>query len=193
MEPEKYLILSVIIGIVVVGIVVGVSLLTFEGSPNGGNGNTTPEFTTIVENRDLISLKLQAPNWELELSDGETLELDSLRGRLVIVDLMATWCSPCTTQSEYLQEIYNDYGNAIWILSLTVDLSETGEMMADFKEQHGAEWDHGIDSDNVFSNYFNVESIPTLVIIDSEGYFRWKHVGVWPVDNLRSTISSIFS
>jgi hypothetical protein len=76
---------------------------------------------------------------------------------------------------------------------LTVDLSETAEMMADYKEQHEAEWYHGIDSDNVFSNYFDVANIPTLVLIDSEGYFRWKHVGLWPVDNMRSTISSIFS
>ena len=193
MEPEKYLIISVIIGIVVIGVVVGVSLLTFEGGSNGGNGDEPPEFTTIVANRDLISLELQAPNWELEMSDGETLELDELKGRLVVVDLFATWCTPCDTQSDYLQEIYDDYGNAIWILSLSVDPSETAEMIADYKSGHEAEWQHGLDSDSVFSNYFEVESIPTLVIIDSEGYFRWMHVGVWTADDMRSTISNLFS
>jgi thiol-disulfide isomerase/thioredoxin len=193
MEPEKYLIVSVIIGVVVVSVVVGVALLTFEGGTNGGNTTEPPELTTIVANRDLISLGLQAPNWEFEMSDGETLELDELRGRLVIVDLFATWCTPCDTQAEYLHEMYNDYGSAIWILSLSVDPSETAEMIADYKEGHEAEWQHGLDTGSVFSNYFSVESIPTVVIIDSEGYFRWMHVGVWQPDDMRSTMSRLFS
>lgn len=193
MEPEKYIIASVFIGLVVVGLVVGVSLLTFNPSSNGGNGGTTSDLTTIVADRDLLTLELQAPNWEVELSDGETLELDELRGRLVIVDLMATWCGPCETQVEYLKEIYNDYGSAIWILSLTVDLSETAQMMSDYKENHEAEWRHGLDTNGVFGEYFSVSSIPTLVIIDSEGYFRWMHLGLWTTDSMRNTISSIIA
>ena len=193
MEPEKYIIVSVLVGLVVVGLVVGVSLLTFNPSSNGDNDRTTSDLTTIVADRDLLPLELQAPNWEVELSNEETLELDELRGRLVIVDLMATWCGPCETQVEYLKEIYNDYGAAIWILSLTVDLSETAQMIADYKENHEAEWWHGLDTDGVFGEYFSVSSIPTLVIIDSEGYFRWMHLGVWTADSMRTTISSIIA
>jgi thiol-disulfide isomerase/thioredoxin len=180
------------LGLVVVGIVVGVAFLTFDPGPNGGSNTTPPALTTIVPNRDLLSLELQAPNWELEMSDGETLKLDELRGRLVIVDLMATWCGPCETQVEFLKEIYSDYGSAIWIISLTVDLSETAQMMADYKEDHETEWQHGLDTDGVFGSYFSVNSIPTLVIIDSDGYFRWMHEGVWDTDSMRSTISSMF-
>jgi hypothetical protein len=66
-------------------------------------------------------------------------------------------------------------------------------MMADYKEQHEAEWDHGLDTGSVFSEYFDVQSIPTLVIIDSEGYFRWVHVGVWQTDSMRSTISDLIA
>jgi hypothetical protein len=66
-------------------------------------------------------------------------------------------------------------------------------MMADFKEAHETEWQHGLDTDRVFGEYFSVSSIPTIVIIDSEGYFRWMHVGLWTADNMRSTISSLIS
>jgi thiol-disulfide isomerase/thioredoxin len=191
-EPEKAIIAIVLSSIVVVGLVIGVAILTFPGNGNGGT-TTPPEITTITEDTDLISLELQAPNWELEMSDETTLNVHDLQGRVVIVDLMATWCTACATQNSILQEIYNDYGNAIWIISLSTDMSETIEMMADYMEDKELPWPHGLDTDSVFSNYFDLQYLPTMIIIDSEGYFRWVHVGVWPADTMRNVISSIFS
>jgi thiol-disulfide isomerase/thioredoxin len=104
---------------------------------------------------------------------------------------MATWCPSCNTQNTYLTEISENLAGTAVVISLTVDDSETTTMMADYKSTKGLDWAHGLDTDSSFENYFNVRNIPTLVLIDASGLFRYLHVGVWTAAALSTTIASI--
>ena len=145
--------------------------------------------TTISNDQDLIDLSLKLPNWNFLMSDNEILPLESLKGRVVLVDLMATWCSSCTTQNTYLKELYNNFNDDLVILSLTTDISETTSIMAEYKDSKGLPWPHGLDTNSVFSNYFKVDYIPTMVILDANGVVRWKHVGIWTASQMTETLS----
>ena len=189
MEPEKLAIVSVTLVIVTVGILIGASFLTF---PTGDGGGDTPTLTKYTTDRDLAELELSVPSsWSFEMSDGSTLDLSDLLGQVVVVDLMATWCPSCNTQNTYLAELSENLAGTAVVISLTVDDSETTSMMADYKSTKGLEWAHGLDSDSSFENYFNVQSIPTLVLIDGAGVFRYLHIGVWSTAALTTTIASI--
>jgi thiol-disulfide isomerase/thioredoxin len=189
MEPEKLAITGVILVVVVVGLLVGVSVFAFQ--PSGGSQNPST-LSGITTDTDLLELGIQVPSdWEFDMADGSTLTISELDGKIVLVDLMATWCTYCATQNTYLQSVYDTMAGPLEILSLTIDRSETIGMMADYQSDKGLPWDHGLDSGSKFTNYFSVTSVPTLVLIDSDGYFRYLHVGTWSTAVMTDKIASL--
>lgn len=186
MEPEKLAIVGVTLVVVVVGMAVGVSFLTF---PTGDNGGDT-QLTKTTQDTDLLELGLEAPDWTFEMSDGTTLSLADLEGDVVLVDLMATWCSSCDTQNSYLETIVQDLTGTVVVVSLTVDTSETTSMMADYKSNKELNWAHGVDN-RQFMDYFGISSVPTMVLIDADGFFRFFHIGVWTSAAISSKVASI--
>jgi len=64
-------------------------------------------------------------------------------------------------------------------------------MMNHYKNKTGLPWAHGLDSGAEFTNYFSVTAIPTLVLIDGDGYFRFVHVGLWSEAVIADKVSSL--
>lgn len=188
MELGKLAMVGITVAIVIIGLTVGVSLFAFQTSGN----NTETHLTGITTDRDLLELGLQVPdNWSFAMSDGTILNLDDLNGQIVLVDLMATWCSSCITQNANLQTLYESLSGSLVIISLSVDVSETAAMLEDYKTTKGLPWDHGLDSNSAFATYFSVANIPSLVLIDGDGYFRFYHIGVWSASSISDRVGSI--
>ncbi|MHA2383668.1 MAG: TlpA family protein disulfide reductase [Candidatus Thorarchaeota archaeon] len=188
MEPEKMAIVAVTITMVTVGLLIGATFLTFDTGDNGGEHTPLTRYTT---DRDLAELDLSPDGWSFEMSDGSTLQLSDLLGQVVVVDLMATWCSTCNIQNGYLEEISVNLAGTAVVVSLTVDSSETVSMMADYKSNKGLDWDHGVDTGRSFKDFFNVVNVPTIVLIDADGVFRYLHIGLWSTTSLTDTIATI--
>ncbi|MGY5876710.1 MAG: TlpA disulfide reductase family protein [Candidatus Thorarchaeota archaeon] len=187
METEKLLVVILVSAMAIIGLSFAVAFITFE--PTTTNP-TQPGTSSISDNTDLIDLSLQAPNWDLVLADGSILPLSDLEGKFILVDLMATWCSSCVIQNSRLLEIYNNFDSEdLFVVSLTVDISETVAMIVEYQETKSLPWTHGLDPNQAFTNYFSVSSIPTMIIIDADGFFRWKHVGLWSVDDMTQTLA----
>lgn len=103
---------------------------------------------------------------------------------------MATWCSSCEIQNGYLETVYESLAESVIIVSLTVDPSETVSMMANYKDNKTLPWAHGVD-DRKFLYYFSISSIPSMVLIDANGYFRYFHVGLWSAESIINTVGLI--
>jgi len=186
MESEKMAVAGVVLVVVIVGLILGISVLAFQEPVNGSPSSE------IAADTDLLELSLQVPSdWEFAMSDGSTLALSDLSGKIILVDLMATWCTYCATQNSVLESIHNTLGDPLVILSLTIDRSETTAMMADYKTDKGLPWDHGLDTGASFTSYFSITSVPTLVLIDGNGYFRYMHVGVWSEAVITDLVTSL--
>jgi cytochrome oxidase Cu insertion factor (SCO1/SenC/PrrC family) len=181
MDPKKMAIVGVTVVLVFVGLAIGSSFLVFP----------TNQLTRTTQDTDLLELGLEVPsNWEFNMSDGSILSLSELKGQVVLVDLMATWCSTCSTENGYLQTLANDLVGTVVVVSLTVDTSETPSMMADYKSDHGLSWAHGVDN-RQFMDYFSISSIPSMVLIDANGIFRYFHIGLWSDASISARVASI--
>jgi thiol-disulfide isomerase/thioredoxin len=186
----KYLAIGIIMAIVVLAFAIGALFLTFDPGASNGNGGSGTQ--SIVPDTDLGELALEAPNWNLQMSDGEFLELQTLRGSFVVIDLMQTGeCIPCQTQTEHLRDLYTAYEGRLEILSLSLVLDDTVERTAEYKSENAITWRVGLDTQGAFGSYFNVRSVPTLVVIDDEGFFRLLHVGVWSRDDIEMTLAQM--
>jgi len=192
MESEKLLIVGVIGVIIVVGLIVVASPYLFLTPTDGNNNDNGGSSGTIPRDVDLLDRSLEVPDWNLLMSDDSIIAMHELQGKFVIIDLMALWCEPCAAQSIELLEIYdNSDSDSLIIISLTIDDAETIGMMAEYKADHGYQWPHGLDTSDVFGDYFSVSSIPTLIIIDDNGYFRWQHAGFWPESSITEILSQM--
>jgi thiol-disulfide isomerase/thioredoxin len=58
------------------------------------------------------TLGLRAPEIEMPNLEGKTMQLSSLRGKLVLVDFWASWCNPCRLENPHLVKVYDEFNQA---------------------------------------------------------------------------------
>ncbi len=115
-------------------------------------------------------------------------ELDISEG-IVLIDFMATWCSPCRTQIDELKKVHEGYGNRIEILSVDIITWETEKQLADFKRDAGAKWKFAFD-DMGLSQDYGVTSIPTLLLL-KDGELQFSHEGLISSSALSKEIAQL--
>ena len=174
--------------VIVVFLVVAVSAYAFttvspdDGTDGNGNGNGNGNGPPTVD---------KAPGFQVTTIDGEPIALDQFMGQVVILDLMATWCGPCVTQMEYLNQVRAAYSESeVVLLSIGVDTKETGQQLRTFRDENLANWRFARDTDGVGQKY-GATNIPTLVIVDKDGMMVWKDAGVTPFEDLEKRIDPL--
>ena len=191
MEPEKAICAGITIVIVILGISIATLFITFDPGTPSNNGSTG--LQGITPDTDMEELNLTVPNWSLQMSDGEYLEMHSLFGYFVVIDLMQTGeCIPCQEETAYLKDLHDDYEGIVAILSISLVLSDTVDRVTNYKSSNSIPWQVGLDTGGVIGTYFNAHSVPTLIIIDSEGLIRWLHIGVWSNEAIGLTLANLY-
>jgi thiol-disulfide isomerase/thioredoxin len=131
--------------------------------------------------------------------DGAKKSLSDYRGKVVILDMWATWCGPCKFQMVELKKIYENYSrDVLEILSIDVDQYETSYDIQEFKDEFMLDYDielnwvFGMDDGSVWEKYkFEDEGIPVVSIFDQRGNIYFSNEGVavfseipvwWPED-----------
>lgn len=112
-----------------------------------------------------------APDFTLKTVYGETFTLSDHLGKVIIIDLMATWCPPCRLQMKELESVWEEKGDEIVIVSVDVDMSETADDVIKTFEEYVDKWVFVLDNykENVGGKYGAHLGIPRLVIIDKKG------------------------
>lgn len=115
--------------------------------------------------------------------EGREKKLSDYRGKIVVLDLWATWCSPCQGQMLELRKIYQHYSNdKLQLLSIDIDSRETIDQIKDFKQQfadygYSLDWTFGLEKDSL-DKYMPEAGIPTLAIFDQQGNLKYRHAGL---------------
>jgi len=138
-------------------------------------------------------------DFEFMTIDGEIKYLSDYRGKVVILDMWATWCGYCQYQMLELKKVYDSYSrNELEIISIDIDPGETPQMIQSFmkwfKANYGVElnWVFGIDNGNVWNKYkMEQEGVPAICIFDQKGNLRFSREGVSTFSELASKIDSL--
>ena len=77
----------------------------------------------------------EAPDFELMLIDGETFRLSEQRGKVVLINIWATWCGPCVAEMPEIDQLASDYADELVVIG--VNCGETEETVAEFVETNG--------------------------------------------------------
>lgn len=101
--------------------------------------------------------------------------LSTLRGKVVIVDFWAAWCSVCRETTPVLNDLHARYGaQGLSVLGMS---SDTAEAASKAMETFGIKYPVAVDKDEkVFASY-GISSLPTMYVIDKKGVVREVEVG----------------
>jgi len=119
-----------------------------------------------------------APDFTLTDIDGVEFSLSDYRGKVVLLDFFDTLCSPCREEIPHLKSLHEEFGEDLIIISISVSPSfDTVEKLQQFRQEHEIDWIIARDTIGIYGEY-DVQYIPTLVVIDQEGYMQHRHVGL---------------
>jgi cytochrome oxidase Cu insertion factor (SCO1/SenC/PrrC family) len=121
-----------------------------------------------------------APDFNLIDLDGNSVKLSDFKGRVVLLDFMATWCGPCRTSMPGLIALHEEVGKDVLIISISVDPHyDTEERLRDWVNEWDAKWIHVRDlADPPLMQLYGVRGIPTYIIVDRNGDIAFRHVGL---------------
>jgi len=109
--------------------------------------------------------------------DGKTISLNSLKGKVVILNFWATWCPPCQAEIPEFVQFYRDFEKkGVVIIGLGVNNSDAD--LRKFSKENRINYPIVNDSKNRVANlYGGIRSIPTTFVIDRKGIIRDMRVG----------------
>lgn len=111
------------------------------------------------------------------LDDDGELSLAALRGKVVVLNVWATWCVPCREEMPYLEELNRRYGSqGLQIVGVSIDGGGADGRVRDFADDLGVTFTILRDPDNTFQRTFRTTGVPESLLIgrDGEVLFRWK-------------------
>ena len=125
-----------------------------------------------------------APAFSLKDKDGKTWSLESLRGKVVVLNFWATWCPPCRAEIPDFKKVYSKYRDKdVEILGVSLD-HKGWKVIEPFLEQWEINYPVVLGGSEIARDYGNVRSIPTTFIIDRDGTVVDSHVGAMNEDML---------
>lgn len=127
---------------------------------------------------DPNALKVSAGEYVIHGVDGKTLDLRSLRGKVVVLDFWATWCGPCRTQHPLYQQAKERFTGRDDVEFVYLNTDEDKSLVMPFLEANG--WSKTVYYEDGLSRLLNVTSIPTTIILNKSGEVASRMNGFLP-------------
>ena len=126
------------------------------------------------------------PAYTAKRLDGTDVSLESLRGKVVVLNVWATWCGPCRQEMPALEKLQERFaGQDLEIVAVSVDapigtVGSSGRVGGDVRgyvEEMGLSFTILTDPSRSIEQLFLVQGLPTTFIIDKDGRIDQKIVG----------------
>jgi thiol-disulfide isomerase/thioredoxin len=121
-----------------------------------------------------ISVGTPAPEIVTQDIAGKEAKLSALKGKVVVLDIWATWCPPCKAMIPHEREMVERLKDKPFAL-VSISADEKKETLKEFLANEKMPWTHWWNgSQGGVIDDWNVQYFPTIYVIDSEGVIRHK-------------------
>jgi peroxiredoxin len=163
-----------------------VGLIDSSSGDRVATGNTAP-----VPAGDLASdFKLE------DAFSGETVSLSSLKGKVVFLNIWATWCGPCREEMPSMETLYDELKNNKDFVMLAVSQDTKGKSaVVPYVEKNGYHFKILLDPENKVGGSYGVSGVPETFIIDRKGRIVAHHMGAfdWSRPDVKEALQELLS
>ena len=126
-----------------------------------------------------------APDFELTTLEGEVIRLSDLQGKVVLLNIWATWCPPCVGEIPDLQKLAEAHPDELVVIGASMDESEAD--VREFIAADGVTYPIGMDEEyRLGGELYATMYIPESVFIDPEGTIADVVVGGMAYDDMEA-------
>lgn len=148
--------------IAVIIFVLVVLILIYQSEDATQVTSSNEETTQSV---DFLKVGDEAPDFELQDLNGNTVKLSDFEGEPVIINFWATWCGPCTEEMPYLQQFYENYPD---VQIITINCDPENDIQA-FVTSNGYTFPVLLDTTGDAQAAYQIMAYPTTFVIDENG------------------------
>ncbi|HEX5479512.1 MAG TPA: TlpA disulfide reductase family protein [Dehalococcoidia bacterium] len=177
---------SLVLPLLIVATIVGVLFYLEKRDTGGAAGSSGYGTVALPANANTTGrspssdVGRAAPDFVLEKPDGTTLRLSDLRGKPVVVNFWASWCTECRQEMPDIVRAY-DANAATGLVVVGVDLQENADAVQQFAREFGMKYPLVIDRNGGVADTWRiggpVEGIPSSYFIDPNGIVQARSYG----------------
>jgi thiol-disulfide isomerase/thioredoxin len=131
-----------------------------------------------------------APDFTGTTVDGQTITLSDLKGKLVLVNVFASWCGPCRVETPHLVEVYNELDRDR-VEFIGLNLQETPEAVEFFKDEFFIDYPLVLNQSGDLTNIYSPIGLPTSWFIDRDGVIRFRFSGALTKEALQVILDDV--
>ena len=154
-----------------------------------GLNKVLASFGPSIDKDDEGKITLSDYNWKLQDTEGNVFDFESAKGKVILVNLWATWCPPCIAEMPSMDDLYRDYKDKVVFLFVSGEERETVSSFLKKREL-------SIPSFTPLSKYpedLYSKSLPTTYIIGKDGMIHVEKTGAanWNSDGVRELLDEL--
>lgn len=137
------------------------------------------------------ALNQAAPEFRVTTLEGAPVTLDSLEGKVVLLNFWATWCPPCRVEMPGFQEVYDERRDEGFVI-LGVSTDRAGrEPVREFLRKVGITYPVAMANSEIINAYGGARVLPTSFLIDRNGLIRHEVRGYFSEVALRMAVGRL--
>ena len=130
----------------------------------------------------IVSLDAQTlPSVRLKDIHGKTIDTRTLSndGKPLVISFFATWCKPCMRELRAIDEVYEEWQSqtGVKLVLISIDDAQNSSKVKPLVDGEGWDFEVLLDSDSEFARLMQVQSIPHVFVINTEGKIVYNHMG----------------
>jgi len=141
----------------------------FAGSPRGD------EIERLIRDPSVIN-KNYAPGFSAKSLNGESVNLNSLKGKVVLLDFWGTWCTACRASLPQLKDLASKI-DPQKVAIVSVDEYDPKATWERYIQEHGMNWVQVYDGDLSVRNAFGIDGFPRYYILGKDGVILQEFKG----------------
>ena len=132
--------------------------------------------------RDAQQLRVEigqpAPRYAAKTLAGDSASTAALAGKVVLLNVWATWCAPCRAEIPYLQSLFEAHrAEGLEIVGVSVDARGQDAAIRDFAREFRMTYAIWRDPDERVQAVYMALGVPSSYLIDRTGVLRWRRLG----------------
>ena len=148
---------------------------------------------SVESSENIVMLSDDNYNWEVESLDGEKSLLADHKGKVIFLNLWATWCPPCIAEMPSIQDLYDKYKDNEQVVFLIVS-NEKVEKVSAFMKKRGFTFPVQV-THYQLPKPFYTESIPTTFLVSKSGKIVVKETGAanWGGEKMQKIVDDLIA